>query len=114
VKAVLDASLKTRAVHRKGWIECDGQKNGYDPKGSEAQSEIYAMCTLHSVKVKISPLKISGMKYVPPLESFRLCGTVLIQPTKSYEMRKNFQRKSRRRILWSEDLGDYWKLYFHL
>jgi hypothetical protein len=89
----LDASLKTRAVHRKGWVECDGQKNGYDPRGSEAQSEIYAMCTLHSVEVKFSPLKISGMRYVPPLESFRLCGTVLIQPTRSYEDGKELPKE---------------------
>ena len=54
-KAIRDGVIEGRIVHEKGWMECEGRKNGYGPEVSEVFGRRIGYCLeLHNQSVKVS------------------------------------------------------------
>ncbi|KAF8137522.1 PCI domain-containing protein [Boletus edulis] len=52
-KAIRDGVIEGRIVHEKGWMECEGRKNGYGPEVSEVFGRRIGYCLeLHNQSVK--------------------------------------------------------------
>ncbi|KAI6144402.1 PCI domain-containing protein [Pisolithus tinctorius] len=52
-KAIRDGVIDGRIIHEKGWMECEGRKNGYGPDVSEVYMRRIAYCMdLHNQSVK--------------------------------------------------------------
>ncbi|KAH7886956.1 PCI domain-containing protein [Phlebopus sp. FC_14] len=52
-KAIRDGVIEGRIIHEKGWMECEGRKNGYGPEVSEVFGRRIGYCLeLHNQSVK--------------------------------------------------------------
>ncbi|KAF8843816.1 diphenol oxidase-A2 [Paxillus ammoniavirescens] len=52
-KAIRDGVIEGRIVHEKGWMECEGRKNGYGPEVSDVFGRRIGYCLeLHNQSVK--------------------------------------------------------------
>ncbi|KAL4061705.1 PCI domain-containing protein [Scleroderma yunnanense] len=62
-KAIRDGVIEGRIIHEKGWMECEGRKNGYGPEVSDVYMRRISYCMdLHNQSVK-------AMRY--PLDAHR-------------------------------------------
>ena len=110
-KAIRDGVIEGRIIHEKGWMECEGRKNGYGPEVSDIYMRRITYCMdLHnqSVKVRSPHLRISidlirNETTTNPM--FRRCVTRSMLIARNSPLRKeresvreSLQRKSRKGI----------------
>ncbi|KAF8552099.1 diphenol oxidase-A2 [Imleria badia] len=95
-KAIRDGVIEGRIVHEKGWMECDGRKNGYGPEVSEVFGRRIGYCLeLHNQSVK-------AMRY--PLNAHR---KELAAAEGAREREKELAKEIQEGDLDDEGLGDF-------
>jgi len=95
-KAIRDGVIEGRIVHEKGWMECEGRKNGYGPEVSDVFGRRIGYCLeLHNQSVK-------AMRY--PLNAHR---KELAAAEGAREREKELAKEIQEGDLDDDSLGDF-------